>query len=275
MLKIFSRKYIFYVAVILLLIFLHLTKVLWPVESFFLKILNPIGGELYSLSAYFRGFYQTNNSEDLAAQVRLLKEENNDLIVDDAKIKLLEEENKVLRQQLKFFTKNKYNYVLANVVAKGNLINSDVGTPIFSIDKGKADGLVSGLAVVSPNIYGDGSQGIIIGKVTEVKDNLAQVLIITNPNCKLAAAVNGQSQTMGIARGELGLSVKMEFIPQNAELKLDDLIMTSGLEQNIPRGLVIGKINQVIKESNELWQSAVVEPLINLDELTIVAVLLP
>ncbi len=121
MLKIFSRKYIFYVAVILLLIFLYLTKVLWPVESFFLKILNPIGGELYSLSAYFRGFYQTNNSEDLAAQVRLLKEQNNDLIVDDAKIKLLEEENKVLRQQLKFLSTNHYNYKIADIISRGEL----------------------------------------------------------------------------------------------------------------------------------------------------------
>ncbi|NCQ16170.1 rod shape-determining protein MreC, partial [Candidatus Falkowbacteria bacterium] len=54
-----------------------------------------------------------------------------------------------------------------------------------------------------------------------------------------------------------------------------DLVATSGLEENIKRGLVVGRVAQVAKENNQVWQSAVIEPLLSLDNLTLVAILLP
>ena len=67
----------------------------------------------------------------------------------------------------------------------------------------------------------------------------------------------------------------MNFIPQSKSINKEDIVVTSGLERTITRGLVIGQISEVIKESNELWQEAVLESNINFNELTIVSVLLP
>lgn len=96
-----------------------------------------------------------------------------------------------------------------------------------------------------------------------------------NSDCKLAATILGDTKTNGITAGDLGLTIKMDFIPQTVIIKPGDLVVTSGLEDAIPRGLVIGKVSTVTKESNDLWQSAVIEPLINPDDLIIISVLLP
>ncbi|MBU2416305.1 rod shape-determining protein MreC, partial [Patescibacteria group bacterium] len=70
-----------------------------------------------------------------------------------------------------------------------------------------------------------------------------------------------------------GLTIKMDFIPQNKRINNEDIVITSGLEKNIPKGLVIGKITRINKNNNEVWQNAIIEPLADLDNLIIVSVL--
>jgi len=43
----------------------------------------------------------------------------------------------------------------------------------------------------------------------------------------------------------------------------------------IPRDLVVGKVTQVDKENNELWQSATIEPIMDFNDLFVVSVLIP
>lgn len=269
MLKLGTKKYIWLIAVVGLLVFLHAIKILTPVESFVTGILRPMLSGFYSVSSSVRTTYNEQTSKrDLLAHINQLEDQANKLTVENAKLKNLEEENQILRQHLKFFAKSEQNYILGNIISRGSLDNPVSQGNTVTINKGAKDGLLPGLPVVS-------SRGIIVGKIISVKSNLSEVYLITNQACKLAATMQNQDKTSGTVNGELGLIVKMEFIPQTEEIKVGDTIVTSGLEQNIPRGLVIGKVIQVNKESNELWQSAVIEPLVDLDELVIVSVLLP
>jgi len=276
MVKFQTKRYAIVIAVIGLLIFLHFSNLLLPVESFINNYTRPILASFYSFSSKLRLTYNQRTSKtDLAERVKQLENQVNQLIGENVELKMAETENQFLRQQLKFLSTNQSKYQIANIVSRGGLSEAAKSSQTILIDKGIADGIVTGLAVVSPNILEADSQGIIIGKVRSVKQHLSEINLITNPQCKLAVALLNQSKTNGIIHGELGLTVKMEFIPQTEEVKIGDLIVTSGLEQNINRGLVVGKITEVIKENNDLWQSAVIEPMINLDDLTIVAVLIP
>ncbi len=264
-----TKKLITLMAVIALLIFLHITKILAPIESFVARMLNPMFSGFYSVSSSVRATYNEQTSKkDLLAHIKQLESQTNQLTVENAKFKILEQENQILRQHLKFLTKDEQSYVLSNIISRGSIDSLMAQGNTVIIDKGAKDGLLPGLAIVS-------SQGIIVGKIIAVKNNLAEAYLITNQACKLAATMQNQDKTSGIVQGELGLTVRMEFIPQTEEIKIGDTVITSGLEQNIPRGLIIGKVTQIIKESNELWQSAIIEPLVDLDELIIVSVLLP
>lgn len=208
------------------------------------------------------------NKQDLSQEIEKLKAEVNLLRSENARLNTVDEENRVLRENLRFFNKKENNYILGNVISRGDVLDELGRIKSLIIDKGKADGLIKGLVVLN-------SQGIIVGKIFEVKENISQVFLANNPNCKFAATIFNNENTSGITEGELGLTIRMNFVPQSKEIKKEDMIVTSGLEQNIPKGLVIGKVIEVNKESNDLWQSAVIEPLVDLETLSIVSILLP
>ena len=66
----------------------------------------------------------------------------------------------------------------------------------------------------------------------------------------------------------------MDFIPKDIVVNKDDLVITSGLEPLVPRGLVIGKVDKIINPSGELFQSAYLRPLYSVSDLQIVTILL-
>ena len=264
------------IVVIGLLIFLHFIKVLSPLENITARAISPIAGQLYSVSSSLRvALSERTDKEELLVILKDLQAEINQIKAENARLKSIEEENKKLRQYLKFSTKNEFNFVLANVISRGIFADPVNGQQSLIIDKGAANGLAPGLAAVN-------SEGIIVGKIAEVKENTAKIYLATGSNCKLAAAIQGRQEepgnknkTMGIVEGNLGLTINMNFVPQAEEIRVGDTAVTSGLEKSIPAGLVIGRIVEVDKTSNEVWQKATIEPLISLDELTIVSVLRP
>jgi len=277
MLKLNVKKYFIIFSVILLLIFLHYAKLLNPVEAFLNRSFKPLFSGFYSIGANINETYlREAKKQDLSAELKQAEEKINQLTAENVKLRFLEEENLALRKNLNFLNKNNRRYLMANIISRGELTGSSGGgNQSVIIDKGSADGLFAGLAVVSSTAIGTSSQGVIIGKIINVKDNISEVYLVTNKNNKLAASIFGESKTSGIASGELGLTVKMDFIPQTENIKAGDIVATSGLEQNIPRGLVIGRVTKVSKENNEVWQTATIEPMVNLDVLSIVSILLP
>jgi rod shape-determining protein MreC len=269
MVKIDKRRIVIYGAVITLLIFLYVFGPLKPAETVVTGYLNLAIGKLHNVSTGISGLYfkQTDRS-DLMARLEAVENDNKELIKQNAELRSLEEENRVLREQLGFFIKNKLHYIMANVISRGDITDNSGQTETIMIDKGKLDGVSPGLVVTSSN-------GIVAGKIMEVKDRLSLAYLTNNTKCKLAATILNQNNTAGIAQGELGLTIKMGFIPQSVNIKKDDIVVTSGLEQAIPRGLAIGKVLSVNKENNELWQAATIEPLSNPDNLHVVSIIIP
>lgn len=276
MLKLNIKKYVTILAAIALLLVLHYSKLLNPIESLLTRGLNPALKIFYSFSSGISQTYLDQTAKiDLAAELKATRETINQLTVENVELKFLKEENLALRKQLNFLAKSGDHYLMANIISRGELEGEPEDSRSIMIDKGLRDGLSAGLAVVSFVSPGNFSQGVIIGKIINVKDNLSEIYLVTNKNCKLAAAILGEGRISGIVAGELGLTIKMDFIPQTVNIKAGDLVATSGLEQNIPRGLVIGRVAKVVKENNEVWQSATIEPQINLDSLSVISILLP
>jgi rod shape-determining protein MreC len=264
-----SRQIIFTIAVIGLLVFLHITKIALPAENIIRGALNPFFSGLYSASNKIQNLYsQRTDNRDLDKVVKDLEARNAQLIQENASLKVLKEENQLLREHFKFSESNDYNFILAEVISRGVLVNFPTQNQYIIINKGAKQGLQIGLPVLS-------SQGLVVGKIDEVKDNSAKVNLTTDSQCKFAATIQNRDSTVGIAEGDLGLIIKMNFIPQTEEINIGDTVVTSGLEENIPRGLVIGSVTEVLKESNEVWQGAVIEPLVDFNDLIIVSILKP
>jgi rod shape-determining protein MreC len=267
--KVNLKKIVVFAAVILLLIFLHFIKVITPLERVAVMMLNPFSRLAYSTTSFFRLNGEERLSiENLSGELAKLKQENESLISENAKMKNLEIENSFLRDQLKFTAEHKYNYILADIIFRSSTDPQYEGIEEIIINQGKNKNLVPGYALVN-------EEGTIIGKITKVEDYIAKACLVTDNTCKFAASVQNQERTVGVTQGDFGLTIKMDYIPQTENINVGDNVITSGLEKNVPRGLLIGQISKINKESNEVWQNAVVESPAKLNKLLFVSVLIP
>lgn len=150
--------------------------------------------------------------------------------------------------------------VVARVIGKdpGNWFRS------ILVDKGWRDGVKKNAAVLCP-------QGLV-GRTIEVMPDWARVQLITDPNFA-AGALLEQSRVGGLLVGEVGPYCRLRFLPQDSEIKIGDLVLTSGLGGLNPKGIPIGMVTAVYKKPNSLFQEAEVEPRVDLFRLEEVLIL--
>ncbi len=134
------------------------------------------------------------------------------------------------------------------------------------IDRGTNDGVEVGNAVIISN-------GILIGKVAEAEAESSMVRLLNDNQSKIAATVLTHDKSIGVIEGGYGISVRMNFIPQQEDVRVGDLVVTSGLEKGMPRGLLIGNVAAVEKEPYQPFQTAVLHPEARLSNISLVSVL--
>ncbi len=252
--------------ILIVLAILHFSGIIRPLENFFLYLARPLAAKVFNSGSNLSDSYSNSQSKkDYFVEIDNLEKRIAELTNYQALYLESLDENKKLKDTLNFSKESGFNLLASSVVA-GELIDSE-GRDII-INRGKKDNVKNGLAVVD-------EQGILIGKVIEVKDNISRVCLSIGSDCDFAAAILNSNKTQGIVSGNLGLTVKMNYIPQSEEIKVDDVVISSGLEGLIPRGLVIGRVNEVKREDNDIWQEAIIESPVNFDNLTIVSVIIP
>jgi rod shape-determining protein MreC len=268
--KINFKILILFLATLGLLVFLNIIGALKPVKAGFQLVLNPLASQFYSISSKVSNFFkEQGEKKDLEAKINELNGRTEELEVENSSLRRLEEENNSLRQHLKFFSEKKdYRYILANVISRSGLAGIEENVGEILIGKGTRDGLRSGLAVLD-------EKGTVVGKIYSCEEKVSKVALTVASRCRLAVSLGEQDRTNGLAEGRLGLTIDVSFVPQTAVVKAGDLLITSGLEPDIPAGLLIGEIIEVYQSSNEVWQKVAAESAVDLENVIIVSVLLP
>jgi len=134
------------------------------------------------------------------------------------------------------------------------------------VDRGSRDGVRRNAAVVTP----DG----VVGRVIEVTPMASRVLLISDSRSAVGVLIQ-QSRDAGVVEGVGGFRLHLKYLSRAARINEGDLVVTSGLGGVFPRGLVVGRIANVIREEGELLQEAEVEPAAQLDRLEEMLILLP
>jgi len=104
------------------------------------------------------------------------------------------------------------------------------------------------------------------------------VLLIVDPNCKVAALVEN-TRDPGIVEGAFtGLGAeplcRLEFINRDAKIAAGSAVITSGLGGVFPKGIRIGSLEQAPVSESGLYKSARVRPSADLERLEEVFVIL-
>ncbi len=244
---------------------LHLTKILYPLEEFIRYALSPLGSVSTKIGTFVsrESRQMTENSESLD-QIDELQRQLQHLSVDYVQLHALKEENEVLKRKLGFVEQQGYEAVVANVISR----SVQPERSFFMIDRGSKNGLEIGMAV----IFGD---GIYIGKITKIYERTAIVTLTTDPSSRVAISLVGQNRLIGLVEGRGNGTALATLIPQEENIKVNDVLVTSGTEEKIPPNLVVGLINQIYVESTDPFKEANIEPVVQTAYLNIVAVLLP
>lgn len=207
------------------------------------------------------GFLQPNSvSPERLMELEL---QRNVLAVDAAVLRRTLDENEDLRRRLAFMERTQTKVVSGRVV--GRVAGAD--RVAFALDVGSDDGVAPGMAVIA----GD---GILIGKVSAVTASGATVSALTDLGVATAVSVLNSARTIGIAEGLDASLLSVGYIPKDQRIQVNDLLVTSGLEQAVPPGLLVGIVNAVQQDDADPFQRAIVEPLLDVRRLETVTIIL-
>lgn len=132
------------------------------------------------------------------------------------------------------------------------------------IDHGTDSGIRHGMPVVT-------DQGLV-GRVDAVTAKAARVELITDPG----SVINVKLESLGVEAqiaGSLTGEINLQMVPQDLELKPGEIVLSSGLGGAYPSDLLIGQVISVIKRQTDLFQSAVVQPVVDFANLNAVLVI--
>jgi rod shape-determining protein MreC len=227
--------------------FLYPTGALNPAKDITNLAISPfakVGNVTAShISSFFRGVFQLGTS---AKENQLLIKENLDLQSQITILKEVQHENEILKSELGLSRSIAGNYKMSPASIIGRASTGYLKT--VTIDRGSNDGIKLGQAVIS--------QGYLVGTIKNVYENTSEVSLITDYN-SIVPVLLQESRGTGLLRGGLsGLTV--EEIPLNISITPGEQVITSGLGGDIPPGISVGKVAEVVSKEGEIFQKVTV-----------------
>lgn len=160
----------------------------------------------------------------------------------------LEAENKRLRRLLDSSVKVKERVLVADLLA----VDPDPFSRRIVIDKGTREGAFDGQSVIDANG--------ILGQIIHVSPFTSTALLITDPSHAVPVqAVRTGIRSIAVGTGSADV-LELLHIPNNADVRVGDLLVTSGLGGRFPPGYPVGHVISVERDSSEPFAHILVKP---------------
>lgn len=204
-------------------------------------------------SMLLNGYDYLRSLRKIDLENQALREENHKLIIANAKNRALEVENKILSDMLNYVVPPKADFITAKVVAQ----EGTAFAHSLTVYVGENNHVEKGQVAIS-------DKGVV-GRVEDVGSRYVKIALINNINSKISVMIEN-SRVRGMMVGQNDIWPEMVFLPLDAELKVGDKVITSGIGGVFPVGLPVGKIASVSKSG------AKIEPANNLSRLEYVMI---
>ncbi len=144
------------------------------------------------------------------------------------------------------------------------------------ITKGSSDGIVRN----SPVVAGTGRGAALVGVVTSVTANSADIAFITDGRTEVGATVPEAGAYPGLVRSASPGQLSLSDIPREAPVKALQAVVTrgfsgGGLPSIYPPGIPIGQITSVGRQEVDVSFTVQVTPYVDARKLAYLAVLVP
>jgi len=198
---------------------------------------------------------------NLEKENRMLKQKMAELQEESHRMKEMKFANERLRRLLQFREKNSSSMIGAEVIGQ----DPSSWFKSVAIDKGEKDGVKKGMAVVSP--------AGVIGQILKTAPHYATVLLITDYNSAVDSVVQ-RTRARAIVEGKGENRCYLKYLLRAEEAAVGDVVVTSGLGGNFPKGLMVGEIEKVDKKGHGVFQYAELIPSVDLTQLEEVFVIM-
>ncbi|MGZ8443262.1 MAG: rod shape-determining protein MreC [Candidatus Binatia bacterium] len=219
-----------------------------PIGALLMWILRPLQIAGQGTANWIKGF--RDNYDTLAgfrSENERLRKRLQTLEIERQRLLEAEATNRRLQQLLDFRSELPAGAITASIIAAS-------ATSWFQscvLNKGSADGVRKGMAVVTP--LG------VIGKVVSVTGRTAKVLLLTDPNSGIDVLVQ-RARSRGIVSGSLESGTVLKYVKRSEDVQEGDRLVTSGLDNVFPKGMLAGTVIKVRKQSRGLFQTVEVLP---------------
>jgi rod shape-determining protein MreC len=132
-------------------------------------------------------------------------------------------------------TNYRYTYLAARVIKNSITLRNN----IITINKGAADGLASGMAVISAG------QGVV-GFIRDVSPHLATIQSLLHKDTKISVNIKKNNALGSLVWGDRNFDFRKAYvkeIPNQYKINLRDTIVTSGFG-SFPPGIPVGRISK-------------------------------
>ncbi len=184
-----------------------------------------------------------------------------------AEIRELQSEITNLKKQLELDSVNsEYTYIHASITNRN--VNSWYNT--LTIDKGSKKGVKAGMAVVV-------NEGLV-GKVIKVSNFTSTVKLLTTDELsnKISVKVNLSDKSVyGLLANydkKCGCYL-IEGISESDEIVEGSQVVTTGLSDSFPSGILLGNVSKVVMDKYDLTKVVQVKPSVDFNNITLVSVL--
>ncbi len=167
---------------------------------------------------------------------------------------------------------------LNNTLSESSYMNATVITRNIgywynniTIDKGKKDGIEKDMAVIT----NDGLIGVVIK--TSNLNSTVKLLTTTDTNNKISVKIKiGDNEFLyGLLTGynKKKKCFIVEGISENTDIKKGSMVTTTGLGNQFPSGILIGRVESISKDNFDLARTILVRSSVDFDDISYVTVL--
>ena len=191
--------------------------------------------------------------EALKTRNRQLEKDNLYLKADRLLLTQLQGENKQLRKLLN----SKRNFTNKRMITEVMSLRSDPFTHQLLIDKGALDGVYLGQPVIN-------EQGVV-GQVSQVGSTTSRVLLLVDASHGIPVRVQ-RNDVIAIVHGSGAWNkLNVPFVQSNADLRVGDLLVTSGLGDRFPPGYPVATVTHFNYQEGALYAEVNATPVAQLD----------
>ena len=238
-----------------------------PLSNVVNTVTAPIRGGISAVLDWAEGVYEyVFHYEELHQELDDLRVQVAELEEQVRQGQEASRENEQLRDLLDLQEKRRdFVFESARVTSR----STDTWASTLTLSKGSSSGVQAGNCVVTET-------GVLVGVVSDVGLNWCTVSTVIDTSIEMGGIVT-RTYSSGVLEGNFELmaqgKLRLSYLPDGAQLVSGDEVVTSGMGDVYPSGLVVGRVEGVFTDPSGMTRYAVVIPDAALDQLVEVFVI--